>query len=113
MSAPCYSSMHICMCQNYLTQTHCSPEGDRQGVSFTPSKYKQHIKNLKTTIETNAISNIPTFALASECPQILFDQIFPNDYSQLNQRNISTTPGLNSTALKPYIGSKNLPLQDF
>ncbi|MBW0478034.1 hypothetical protein O181_017749 [Austropuccinia psidii MF-1] len=77
MSTPRYSSMHICMCQHYSTQTHSSPE-----------------------------------ASGSECPQIILDQIFQTDYSQLTQGVFSTPPGLNSTAQKPYSGSKNPPAQD-
>ncbi|MBW0539640.1 hypothetical protein O181_079355 [Austropuccinia psidii MF-1] len=107
-----YSSMCICMCQHCSTQTHSSPEGDRQGVAFTPFQYKQHIKKLKSTIAPKSLPNIPTSASGSECPQILLDQIFPADYSQLTQSTFSTPAGLNSTAQKPYRGSQNLPPQD-
>ncbi|MBW0564675.1 hypothetical protein O181_104390 [Austropuccinia psidii MF-1] len=100
------------MCQHCSTQTHSSPEGDRQGVDFTPFQYKQHIKKLKYAIEPNAILNIPTFASGSDCWQILLDLIFPKDYSQLTQRTFSTLWGLNLTALKPYSRSQNLPPQD-
>ncbi|MBW0583220.1 hypothetical protein O181_122935 [Austropuccinia psidii MF-1] len=100
------------MCQHCSTQTHSSSEGDRQGVAFTPSQYKQHIKNLKPTITPKSLPNIPTSASGSECPQILLDQIFPADYSQFTQSNFSNPAGLNSTAQKPYSGSQNLPPQD-
>ncbi|MBW0474686.1 hypothetical protein O181_014401 [Austropuccinia psidii MF-1] len=96
-----YSSMRICMCQHCSTQTHSSTEGDRQGVAFTPFQYKEHIKKLKSTIAPKSLPNIPTSALVSECPQILLDQIFPDDYSQLTQSTFSTPAGLNSTAQKP------------
>ncbi|MBW0526714.1 hypothetical protein O181_066429 [Austropuccinia psidii MF-1] len=112
MTTRCYSSMRICMCQHCSTQTHSSAEGDRQGVAFTPFQYKQHIKKLKSTIAPKSLPNIPTSATGSECPQILLDQIFPADYSQLNQSTFSTPAGLNSTAQKPYSGSQNLPPQD-
>ncbi|MBW0583388.1 hypothetical protein O181_123103 [Austropuccinia psidii MF-1] len=107
-----YSSMRICMCQHCSTQTHSSPEGDRPGVAFTPFQYKQHIKNLKSTISPKSLPNIPTSASGSECPQSLFDQIFPADYLQLTQSTFSIPAGLNSTAQKPYSGSQNLPPQD-
>ncbi|MBW0522792.1 hypothetical protein O181_062507 [Austropuccinia psidii MF-1] len=112
MSTPCYSSMHICMCQHCSTQTNSSPEGDRKAVSFKPFQYKQHIKKLKSANEPKYISNIPTSASRSECPQILWDQIFPTDPSQLTQSTFSTPPGLKSTAQKPYRSSQNLPPQD-
>ncbi|MBW0546883.1 hypothetical protein O181_086598, partial [Austropuccinia psidii MF-1] len=60
-----YSSMHICMCQHCSTQTHSSAEGDRHGVAFTPFQYKQHIKNLKSTIAPKSLPKIPTSALGS------------------------------------------------
>ncbi|MBW0486640.1 hypothetical protein O181_026355 [Austropuccinia psidii MF-1] len=101
--------MCICMFQYCSTQTHSSPEGDRQGVAFTPFQYKQHIKNLKSAIAPKSLPNIPTDASGSECPQILLDQIFPTDYSQLTQSTFSTPPGLNSTSQKPYSKSPNLP----
>ncbi|MBW0567210.1 hypothetical protein O181_106925 [Austropuccinia psidii MF-1] len=100
------------MCQHCSTQTHSSPEGDKQGVSFTPSQYKKHIKKLKSTIEPKSLPNIPTSASGSECPQILLDQIFQADYSQFTQSTFSTPAGLNSTAHKPYCGSQKLPPQD-
>ncbi|MBW0569461.1 hypothetical protein O181_109176 [Austropuccinia psidii MF-1] len=78
-----WSSMRIRMFQHCSIQTHSSPEGDRQGVSFTPFQYKQHIKKLKSTIAPKSLPNIPTSASVSECPQILLDQTFPADYSQL------------------------------
>ncbi|MBW0579473.1 hypothetical protein O181_119188 [Austropuccinia psidii MF-1] len=81
-----YSSMRICKCQHCSTQTHSSAEGDRQGVALTPFQYKQHIKNLKSTIAPKYVPNIPTSATGSV--------------------------GLNSTAQKPYNGSQNLPPQD-
>ncbi|MBW0500955.1 hypothetical protein O181_040670 [Austropuccinia psidii MF-1] len=112
MSTPRYSSMHICMCQHCSTQTHSSPEGDRQGVLFTPFRYKQDIKKLKSAIAPKSLSNIPTFASRSEFPQIILDQIFPADYSQFTQRTFFTPLGFNSTAQKPYSGSQNLPPQD-
>ncbi|MBW0526308.1 hypothetical protein O181_066023 [Austropuccinia psidii MF-1] len=58
--------MGICMCQNFSTQTHSSPEGDRQGVAFTPFQYKQHMKKLKSGIEPNDIPSIPNFTSGSE-----------------------------------------------
>ncbi|MBW0494503.1 hypothetical protein O181_034218 [Austropuccinia psidii MF-1] len=100
------------MCQHCSTQTHSSPENDRQGVTFTPFQYKQHIKKLKSAIAPKSLPNIPTSALGSECPQILWDQIFPADYSQLTQSTFSNPPGLTSTAQKPYNGSQNLPLHN-
>ncbi|MBW0485734.1 hypothetical protein O181_025449 [Austropuccinia psidii MF-1] len=104
--------MRIYMCQHCSTQTHSSPEGDRHRVSFTHFQYKQHIKKLKSTIQPKSLPNIPTSASGSECPQLLLDQIFPDDYSQLTQSTFSTAPGLNSTAQKPYSSSQNLPPQD-
>ncbi|MBW0557846.1 hypothetical protein O181_097561 [Austropuccinia psidii MF-1] len=100
MPTHCYSSMRICMCQHCSTQTHSYAEGDRQGVSFTPFHYKQHIKKLKSTIAPKSLPNIPTSASGYECLQILLDQIFPTDYSQLTQSTFSTPVGLNSTAQK-------------
>ncbi|MBW0510010.1 hypothetical protein O181_049725 [Austropuccinia psidii MF-1] len=100
------------MCQHCSTQTHSSPEGDRPGVAFTPFQYKQHIKKLKSTIAPKSLPNIPTSASGSECLQILLDQIFPADYSQLSQSTFSTPAGLNSTAQKPYSGSQNLTPKD-
>ncbi|MBW0516311.1 hypothetical protein O181_056026 [Austropuccinia psidii MF-1] len=107
-----YSSMHICMCQHCSTQTHSSAEGDRQGFAFTPFQYQQHIKKLKSTIAPKSLRNIPTSASGSEFPQILLNQIFPADYSQLTQITFSTPVGLNSTAQKQYSGPQNLPPQD-
>ncbi|MBW0513442.1 hypothetical protein O181_053157 [Austropuccinia psidii MF-1] len=101
MTTGCYSSMHICMSQHCSTQTHSSAEGDRQGVAFTPFQYKQHIKKLKSTSAPKSLPNIPTSASRSECLQILLDQIFPDDYSQLTPKTFSTPAGLNSTAQKP------------
>ncbi|MBW0496748.1 hypothetical protein O181_036463 [Austropuccinia psidii MF-1] len=111
MSTHRYSSMHICMCQHFSTQTHSSPEGDMQGFAFTPFQYKQHIKKLKSAIAPKSLPKIPTSASESECPQILLDQILPADYSQLTQRKFSTPPVLTSTAQKPYSSSPNLPPQ--
>ncbi|MBW0591012.1 hypothetical protein O181_130727, partial [Austropuccinia psidii MF-1] len=71
-----------------------------------------HIKKLKSTIAPKSLPNIPTSASGSECPQLLLDQIFPVDYSQLTQSSFSTAPGLNSTAQKPYSSSQTLPPQD-
>ncbi|MBW0543445.1 hypothetical protein O181_083160 [Austropuccinia psidii MF-1] len=82
------------------------------GVSFTPSQYKHHIKNLKPAIAHKYLPNIPPSASGSECRQSLLDQIFPADYSQLTQSTFSTPLGLTSTAHKPYSGSPNLPPQD-
>ncbi|MBW0477234.1 hypothetical protein O181_016949 [Austropuccinia psidii MF-1] len=110
-SIPHYSSIHICMCQHCSTETHSSPEGDRQGVPFTPFQYKQHIKNLKSATAPKSLPNIPTSESVSECLQTLFDQIFPADYFQLTQSTSSTPPGVNSTAQKPYSSSQNLPPQ--
>ncbi|MBW0489454.1 hypothetical protein O181_029169 [Austropuccinia psidii MF-1] len=87
--------MRICMCRHYSTQTHSSAEGDRQGVAFKPFQYKQHIKKLKSTIAPKSLPNIPTSATGSEFQQILLDQIFPADYSQLTQSTFSTPAGLN------------------
>ncbi|MBW0550356.1 hypothetical protein O181_090071 [Austropuccinia psidii MF-1] len=111
MSTPRYSSMHKCMCQHFSTQKHSSPMGYKDIVAFTNFQYKQHIEDLKSAIEPKSIPNIPNSASGSECPQIILDQIFPTYYSQLNQRKISTAPGLNLTAQKPY--SQNLEPQDF
>ncbi|MBW0549603.1 hypothetical protein O181_089318 [Austropuccinia psidii MF-1] len=80
-----YSSMHICMCQHCSTETHSSPEVDRHGVAFTPFQYQQHIEKLKSTIAPRSLPNIPTSASGSEWPQLLLDQIFLADYSQLTQ----------------------------
>ncbi|MBW0521577.1 hypothetical protein O181_061292 [Austropuccinia psidii MF-1] len=107
-----YSSMRICMCQHCSTQTHSSPEGDRQGVAFTHFQYKQNIKKLKSAIAPKPLSNIPTSASGSECPQIILDQILPAYYSQFTKSTFSTPLGLTSTAQKPYRGSPNLPSQD-
>ncbi|MBW0462363.1 hypothetical protein O181_002078 [Austropuccinia psidii MF-1] len=87
--------MCICMCQHFSAQTHSSPEGDRQGVSFTPFQYKQHIKKLKSTIAPKSLPNVPTSASGSECLQTLLDPVFPDDYSQLIQSTCSTPAGLN------------------
>ncbi|MBW0584984.1 hypothetical protein O181_124699 [Austropuccinia psidii MF-1] len=89
------------MFQHCSTQTHSSPEGDRQGVAFTPFQYKQHIEKIKLTIEPKYLPNIPTSSLGSQCPRILLDQIFPADYSQLTQSTFSTSAVLNSTSHKP------------
>ncbi|MBW0570763.1 hypothetical protein O181_110478 [Austropuccinia psidii MF-1] len=112
MSTHRYSSMRICMCQHCSTQTHSSPEGDRKGFSFTPFQYQQKIKNLKSTISPKSLPNIPTSASGSVCPQIILDQNFPAEYSELNQSTFSTLAGLNSTEKKPYSGSQNLPPPD-
>ncbi|MBW0584383.1 hypothetical protein O181_124098 [Austropuccinia psidii MF-1] len=108
MSTPRYFSMHICMFQHCSTQTHSSSEGNRQGVAFTPFRYKPHIKKLKSTIAPKSRPNIPTSASGSESPQIILNKIFPADYSQLTQSTFSTPEGLNSTAQKPYSGSQDL-----
>ncbi|MBW0530289.1 hypothetical protein O181_070004 [Austropuccinia psidii MF-1] len=100
------------MCQHCSTKTHSSAEGDRQGVSFTPFQYKQHIKNSKSAIAPKSLPNMPTSETGSECPQILLDQILQVDYSKLTQSTFSTPVGLNSTSEKPYSGSQNLPPQD-
>ncbi|MBW0491482.1 hypothetical protein O181_031197 [Austropuccinia psidii MF-1] len=112
MTTHSYSSLRICMCQHFSPQTHSSPEGDRQGVSFTPFQYKHHIKQLKSAIAPKSVPNIPTSTSGSECRKILLDQIFPADYSQLTQSRFSTPPGLTSTAQKPYSGRANLPPHD-
>ncbi|MBW0526130.1 hypothetical protein O181_065845 [Austropuccinia psidii MF-1] len=112
MSTPHYSLMHICMCQHCSTQTHSSPEGDRKGVAFTPFQYKQHIKKLKSPIAPKSLPNIPTSASGSECPQILLDKIFPDNYSQFTQSTFSTPLGLTSTAQQPYSGSPRFPPHD-
>ncbi|MBW0542944.1 hypothetical protein O181_082659 [Austropuccinia psidii MF-1] len=78
-----YTSMRICMCQHCSTQTYSFPKVDRHGVAFTPFQYKKHIKKLKSTIAPKSLPEIPTSASGSDCPQILLDQIFPADYSQL------------------------------
>ncbi|MBW0468856.1 hypothetical protein O181_008571 [Austropuccinia psidii MF-1] len=111
MSTPHYSSMHICMCQHFSTQTHSSPEGNSQGVSLKPFQHKQHIRKLKSAIEPKSLPKIPTSASGSECPQVILDQIFPAYYSQFTQSTFSTPPGVNSTAQKPYRSSHNLPPQ--
>ncbi|MBW0563421.1 hypothetical protein O181_103136 [Austropuccinia psidii MF-1] len=100
------------MCQHCSTQTHSSPEGDRQGISFTLFQYQQHLKKLKSTIAPKSLPNIPTYASRSECLQVILDQIFPADYSQLTQSTFSTPESLNSTAQKSYSGIQNLPPQD-
>ncbi|MBW0546368.1 hypothetical protein O181_086083 [Austropuccinia psidii MF-1] len=112
MSTPHYSSMCICMCQQCSIQTHSSPEGDRQGVAFTPFHYKQHIKKHKEAIEPKSPPNIPTSESGPGCLQIILDQILPADYSQLTHSTFSTTLGINLTAQKPYSNSQNLPPQD-
>ncbi|MBW0480981.1 hypothetical protein O181_020696 [Austropuccinia psidii MF-1] len=96
----------------FSTQTHSSPEVYRQGVAFTPFQYKQHIKKLKSAIAPKCLPNIPTSVSGFACPQILLDQIFPADYSQLTQSTFSTPPDLTSTAQNPYSRSPNLPQQD-
>ncbi|MBW0578231.1 hypothetical protein O181_117946 [Austropuccinia psidii MF-1] len=90
-----YSSMHICICQHCSTQTYSSTEGGRQGVAFTHFQYKNHIKKLKSTISPKSLPKIPTAASGSECPQILLDETFPADYSQLTQSTFSNPEGLN------------------
>ncbi|MBW0498163.1 hypothetical protein O181_037878 [Austropuccinia psidii MF-1] len=112
MSIPRYSSMHICMFHHCSTQTHSSPEGDRKVFAFTPFQYKQHMKKLKSAIEPKSLPNIPTSASASECLQIILDQILPADYSQMTQSTFSTPLGPNSTAQKSYRRSQSLPPQD-
>ncbi|MBW0501650.1 hypothetical protein O181_041365 [Austropuccinia psidii MF-1] len=104
--------MCICVCQPCSTQTHSSPEGVRQGASYTPFQYKQHIKKLKSAIKPKSIPKIPTSESGSECLQIILDQIFSADYSQLTHSTFSTPPGVSSTSQKPYIRSQNLPPQD-
>ncbi|MBW0469417.1 hypothetical protein O181_009132 [Austropuccinia psidii MF-1] len=98
-----YSSMHNCMCQHCSTQTHASAEGFTQEGFFKSFQYKQHIKKLKSAIAPKYLPNIPTSASGSGCPQILLDQIFPADYSQLAQSTFLTPVGLNSTAQKSAI----------
>ncbi|MBW0474170.1 hypothetical protein O181_013885 [Austropuccinia psidii MF-1] len=93
MSTPFYSSMCICMCQNCSNQTHSSPEGDGKGVAFTPFQYKHQIEKLKSSIASKYLPNIRTSASGSECPQILLDQVFIDDNSQLTQSTFSTQPG--------------------
>ncbi|MBW0560177.1 hypothetical protein O181_099892, partial [Austropuccinia psidii MF-1] len=112
MSTPCYSSMRLCICHHFSTQTHSFPERDRKGFAFTPFQYKQHIKKLKYAIEPKSLPNIPTSASGSECLKIILDQIFPADYSQLTQITFSAAPGLNSKALKAYSRSERLSTQD-
>ncbi|MBW0480984.1 hypothetical protein O181_020699 [Austropuccinia psidii MF-1] len=109
MSTPRNYSMHICMSQHCSSQTHSSPEDDRQGVAFTPFQYKQHIKNLKSAIEPKSLPNIPTSESGSECLQLILDQIFPADYSQFTQFTLSTPPGVNLNPQKQYSSSQNLP----
>ncbi|MBW0506204.1 hypothetical protein O181_045919 [Austropuccinia psidii MF-1] len=78
-------------------------------------EFPSHLSNISSTLKSSNqplhpnLPNIPTSASGSELPQILLDQIFPADYSQLTQSTFSTQAGLNSTAQKPYIGSQNLP----
>ncbi|MBW0505315.1 hypothetical protein O181_045030 [Austropuccinia psidii MF-1] len=112
MLTPCYSSMCILICQPCSTQTHSSPEGDRQGVAFTHFQYKQNIKKLKSAIEPKSLPNIPTSESGSECLKILLDQIFPAYYDQLTQITFSTPLGLTSPAQKSYSSRPNLPSQD-
>ncbi|MBW0462280.1 hypothetical protein O181_001995 [Austropuccinia psidii MF-1] len=100
------------MFQHCLTQTHSSHEGNRQGAAFTPFQYKQKIKKLKCAIAPKSLPKFPTSASGSECPQILFNQSFPGDYSNSTQSTFFTPPGLTSTAQKPYRGSPNIPPQD-
>ncbi|MBW0473941.1 hypothetical protein O181_013656 [Austropuccinia psidii MF-1] len=111
MSTPHDSSLFICICQHCSNQTHSSPEGDTQGVPFTPFQYKQHIKKLKSAIEPKSLPNIPTSASGSECRKIILDQIFQVYYSQLTQSTFSTPPGVNSTSQKSYSSTQNLPPQ--
>ncbi|MBW0466034.1 hypothetical protein O181_005749 [Austropuccinia psidii MF-1] len=59
MSTHHYSPMCICIRQCFSTQTHYSPEGDGQGVAFTPFQYKQHIKQLKSAIFTQSTFSTP------------------------------------------------------
>ncbi|MBW0568143.1 hypothetical protein O181_107858 [Austropuccinia psidii MF-1] len=80
------------MCQHCSTQTHSYPEGDGQGIAFTPFQYKQHIEKLKSAIAPKSLPNIPTSASGSD--------------------TFSTPPGLNLTAQKPYSGIPNLPPQE-
>ncbi|MBW0561089.1 hypothetical protein O181_100804 [Austropuccinia psidii MF-1] len=112
MKTRCYSSMLICMCQHCSTQTHSSAQGDKKQAAFTPFQYKQYIKKLKSTIEPKSLPDVPTSASGSECPQLLLDQIFPADYSQLTKITFSTPVGVDSTSQKPYSGIQNLPPQD-
>ncbi|MBW0520014.1 hypothetical protein O181_059729 [Austropuccinia psidii MF-1] len=91
MSTHRYSSMRVCMCQHCSTETHFSPEGDRQGAAFTPFQYKQHIKKLKLAITPKSLPNIPT--------------------SESGSDTFSTPAGLTSTAQKPNSGSPNPPPQ--
>ncbi|MBW0510543.1 hypothetical protein O181_050258 [Austropuccinia psidii MF-1] len=72
-----YSTMCIFMRQHCSTPTDSSAEGDRQGAAFTTLQYKQHIRNLKSTIAPKSLPNIPTSASGSEWTQILLDEIFP------------------------------------
>ncbi|MBW0537907.1 hypothetical protein O181_077622 [Austropuccinia psidii MF-1] len=83
--------MHICMCQNCTTQTHSSPEGDRQGVSFTPLQYKHHIKQLKSAIAPKSLPNIPTSASASECLENSIQSNFPSGLSSIDPKHILHT----------------------
>ncbi|MBW0473644.1 hypothetical protein O181_013359 [Austropuccinia psidii MF-1] len=80
------------MCQHCSAQAQSYPEGNRQGVSFTPFQNKPHIEKLKSAISPESIPNIPTSASASD--------------------TFSTPPVLNSTAQKSYSWSKNIPPQD-
>ncbi|MBW0522007.1 hypothetical protein O181_061722 [Austropuccinia psidii MF-1] len=108
MSTPCYSSMHICICLQFSTQTHSYPEGDRKGVAFTPFQYKQHIKKLKSAIEPKSIPNIPTSASGSEFPKfywIKFSQMIILDelkaYSPLHLGSIQLY-GNHLAGVKPF-----------
>ncbi|MBW0515209.1 hypothetical protein O181_054924 [Austropuccinia psidii MF-1] len=105
MSTPCYSSMHICMCQHCSAQTHSSPEGDRKLVAFKPVQYKQNIKKLKSAIEPKSLPNIPTSESVFEFLQIIFYKVFLAYYSQFTQSTFSTPTGVNLAAQKPYISS--------
>ncbi|MBW0498949.1 hypothetical protein O181_038664 [Austropuccinia psidii MF-1] len=83
-----------------------------QGATFKHFQYKQQIKKLKSAIAPKSLPKIPTSASRSEFPQIVLDQVFPADYSQLTQSTFSTPLGVNSTAQKPHSISQSLPPQD-
>ncbi|MBW0479030.1 hypothetical protein O181_018745 [Austropuccinia psidii MF-1] len=72
-------------------------------------EFPSQIKNLKSAIEPKCLPNIPTSASGSEFPQLIMDQIFPADYSQLTQPTFSSPPGVNLTAHKQYSRSQKLP----
>ncbi|MBW0502102.1 hypothetical protein O181_041817 [Austropuccinia psidii MF-1] len=72
----------------------------------------RHYSSMGICMFQHCLTQTHSSTEGSECPQILLDQIFPADYSELTQSTFSTPAGLNSTAQKEYSGSQNLPPQD-